>query len=197
VVSLRRAAALVAALAVAGGVASARADDVPGSFAGHGVKFTYPSSWSHIPASFVTQIGSALWTESFAPVQAPDSSQPSQPKAKDLVVVASYHTNVSITKKTLPRYRRLIQAAVTQLAAQAGGTVVGGSQRSAIGKFAGYRFVVTATLPDGTLVQSRLMFAFNKRTEYFLNCQHVQNGTLGAEIEAGCDQVARSFRLGR
>ena len=41
------------------------------------------------------------------------------------------------------------------------------------------------------------MFAFNKRTEYFLNCQHVQDGTLGDEIEAGCDQVAQSFRLGR
>src|SRR5205085_1436170 len=79
---------------VAGGVASARADEVPGSFSGHGVKFTYPSSWSHIPATFVTQIGSALWTESFAPVPAPDPSQPSVPRARDLVVVASYHTNV-------------------------------------------------------------------------------------------------------
>jgi hypothetical protein len=194
---VRHAAAVLAAVAVAGGVASARADDAPGSFSGHGVKFTYPSSWSHIPATFVTQIGSALWTESFAPVPAPDPSQPSQPKAKDLVVVASYHTNVSITKKTLPRYRRLIQAAVVQLAAQAGGTVVSGPQRSALGKFAGYRFEVTATLPDASLVQSRLVFAFNKRTEYFLNCQHVQNGPLSDEIEAGCDQVAKSFRLGR
>jgi hypothetical protein len=52
-------------------------------------------------------------------------------------------------------------------------------------------------LPDASLVQSRLVFAFNKRTEYFLNCQHVQNGPLSDEIEAGCDQVAKSFRLGR
>jgi hypothetical protein len=194
---VRRLVAVFAAAAVAGCVASARADDVPGSFSGHGVKFSYPSSWSHIPATFVTQIGSALWTESFAPVPAPDPIQPAQPRARDLVVVAQYHTNVSITKKTLPRYRRLIRAAVVQLAAQAGGTVVSGPQRSAIGKFAGYRFEVTATLPDATLVQSRLVFAFNKRTEYFLNCQHQQNGTLGDEIEAGCDQVRQTFRLGR
>jgi hypothetical protein len=192
----RRLVALLAAAAVAGCVATARAD-VPGSFSGHGVTFSYPSSWSHIPASFTTQIGAALWTESFAPVPSPDPTQPTQPKARDLVVVASYHTNVSITKKTLPRYRRLIKAAVTQLAVQAGGTVVSGPQRSAVGKFAGYRFEVTATLPDGSLVQSRLVFGFNKRTEYFLNCQHVQNGTLGDEIEAGCDQVAQSFHLAR
>ena len=159
--------------------------------------FSYPSSWSHIPATFVTQIGSALWTESFAPMPAPDAAQPSQPRARDLVVVASYHTNVSITKKTLPRYRRLIQAAVVQLAAQTGGKVVGGPLRSAIGRFAGYGFEVTATLPDATLVQSRLVFAFNKHTEYFLNCQHVQNGPLADEIDAGCDQVRLSFRVGR
>src|SRR5205823_3085491 len=128
---------------------------------------------------------------------APDPSQPSSstPTARDLVVVASYHTNVSITKKNLARYRRLIQAAVTQLVAQAGGEVVGGPQRSTIGPFAGYRFEVTATLPDATLVQSRIVFAFNKRTEYFLNCQHAQNGPLTDEIEAGCDQVVHSFRL--
>ena len=128
---------------------------------------------------------------------ASDPTQTSQPKAKDLVVVASYHTNVSITKKTLPRYRRLIQAAVAQLVLQAGGKIVSGPQRSTIGRFAGYRFEVTATLPDGTLIQSRLVFGFNKRTEYFLNCQHVQTGTLGDKIEAGCDQVAQSFRVGR
>ena len=178
-------------------VSPARADGVPGSFAGHGVKFSYPSSWSHIPATFVTQIGSALWTESFAPVPAPDPSQPSQPRARDLVIVASYHTNVSITRKTLPRYRRLIQMAVVQLAAQAGGKLVSGPQRSSIGAFPGYRFELTATLPDETLVQSRVVFAFNRRTEYFLNCQHVQNGPLTDEIEAGCDQVRQSFRLAR
>ena len=31
--------------------------------------------------------------------------------------------------------------------------------------------------------------------EYFLNCQHVQNGTYATEIKGGCDQVMKSFRL--
>ena len=42
---------------------------------------------------------------------------------------------------------------------------------------------------------SRLVLVFNKRTEYFLNCQHVKDGPLAAEIEGGCDQLIRSFRL--
>ena len=193
---VRSLAVALAAAALAGCVAPARAEDAPGTFSGHGVRFAYPSSWSHIPATFTTQIGSARWTESFAPTPTSDPGAEPSAGARDLVVVASYRTRVSITRKTLPRYRGLIRAAVLQLAAQSGGEMLSGPQRSSIGRFAGYRFEVTATLPDGTLVQSRIVFAFNKRTEYFLNCQHVQDGPLTNEIEAGCDQVMRSFRLG-
>jgi hypothetical protein len=198
---LRRLAAVLAAALVAGAVATARADDVPGSFSGHGVTFTYPSTWLHTPAAFSTEIGSALWIESFAPVPTTDPTDPTQAtssaQARDLVAVASYRTRVSITKKTLPRYRALIRSAVLQLAQQAHGALLGGPLRVTMGGFAGYRFEVTAMLPDSTMVQSRLVLAFNKRTEYFLNCQHVQNGPLSDEIEAGCDQVMQSFRVGK
>jgi hypothetical protein len=197
VLPLRRIAAVLAAAVVAGGVATARADDVPGSFAGHGVKFAYPSTWVEIPATFTTQIGSALWVESVAPLTATQPNEVSATPTRDLVAVASYRTRVSITKKTLARYRTLIRMAVLQLALQAHGSVLSGPQRLTMGGLAGYRFEITATLPDSTVVQSRLVFAFNKRIEYFLNCQHVQDGPLSDEIDAGCDQVMQSFHLGK
>jgi hypothetical protein len=197
---LTRLAVLVAAALVAVGAASARADDVPGSFVGHGVTFSYPTAWLHVPASFEKQVGAPLWMESFGPIPVPngDPSQPAQTgPLPDLVTVASYRLRISVTKKTLPRLRPAIQALASSLALEAGGKLLGPAQRTRVGKFPAYRMDATATLQDATVVQSRLVFAFNRRTEYFLNCQHVQDGPLSDEIESGCDQVMQSFRLSR
>jgi hypothetical protein len=202
-----RFAALAAAAVIGLVAASARADDLPGAFGGHGVSFTYPESWLHSPGTFQVQSGTVLWTEFFGPAQAPTAppSDPSQPAPstpspatdlqRDVVAVAAYRTTVSITKRNLPRYRRLINLFVSQLTAQAHGQVLSGPIRTAMGGLPGYRFQITALLTDGTTVESRLVLVFKKRTEYFLNCQHVQNGPFAQEIESGCDQVMSSFRI--
>ncbi len=36
-----------------------------------------------------------------------------------------------------------------------------------------------------------------KQTEYFLNCQHLQDDPLSADIETGCSLIMRSFRLAK
>jgi hypothetical protein len=65
-----------------------------------------------------------------------------------------------------------------------------------MGRLPGYRFQITATFADGTSIRSRLIYAFRKRTEYFLDCQSRDGDPLAAETEAGCDQITHSFRLG-
>jgi hypothetical protein len=205
-----RLAALGAAAVISLVATVARADDLPGQFGGHGVTFSYPQSWTHEPGTFQVQAGNALWTEFFGPVPAPTTPPPADPSQpapsppptdpptapqQDLIAVASYRTNVSITKKNLPRYRPLIKLFVQQLTLQAHGQVLSGPTRVTMARLPGYRFQITALLQDGTTIESRLVLVFKKRTEYFLNCQHVQDGPLAAEVEAGCDQVMSSFRL--
>lgn len=201
----KRIAAAFAATAAALCTMAARADDLPGAYGGHGVSFSYPSTWVHGPGQFQITAGSPLWQEFFAPPPAapPAPTDPSQPQPqpqqppvqRDLVALAAFHTNVAITKKLLPRLKPYLALLVTKLSAQAGGAVLGGPQRITMGGLPGYRFQTTAKLDPGTTTESRLVFVFKGKTEYFLNCQDVQNGPLTTEIQSGCDQVMQSFRL--
>lgn len=198
----KRIAAALAATAAAMVTMAARADDVPGTYGGHGVTFAYPTTWLHVPAQFDVQTGSALWSEFFGPEETPttDPAQPPDPTQlattqRDLVAVAAYKTSIAVTKKTLPRYKASISYFVLRLATQAGGTVLKGPQRVTMGGLPGYRYQMTANVDNGTIVESRVVLVFKGRTEFFLNCQHVQDGPLGAQIEGGCDQLMTSFKL--
>jgi hypothetical protein len=198
----KRIAAAFAATAAALATMVARADDLPGAYSGHGVAFAYPATWLHAPGEFDYQVSRPLWQEFFGPQPAPptDPTQPAPaPTAlqRDIVAVASYRTNVAITKKNLARYKTAIQVAILQLVLQSHGAILSGPQRVTMGGLPGYRFQVTATVDDNTTVESRLVLVFNKKTEYYLNCQHVQNGQLTAEIESGCDQLMQSFKVSR
>lgn len=207
----RIAAALSATLCLVA-TTTARADDQPpNTFSGHGITFSYPGSWIEIPATFEVQVGTPLWTESVGPVPQVPTPAPPQPTPTptptptppppaaahpDLVTVAAYHVSVALTKKNIGRYKPYIAAAVTQLVAQAHGQVLSGPMRVNVARLPGYSFQVTIQMSDGTMIASRIVFIFRKKTEYFLNCEYPQNDPLGPEIDAGCTQVMQSFRLG-
>jgi hypothetical protein len=206
----KRTAALLFATIFAVVAASARADDQPpNTFKGHGLTFSYPGSWIEIPATFETQIGTPLWTESIGPTPAvtpPAPADPAQPQPSPtpqptathlaLVTLAAYHISVAITPRNIARFKRNIAARVAQIAAQTHGQVESGPIRVNLARLPGYRFRLTVQLTDGTTIQTRIVFVFRKKTEYFLNCEYPQNDPSAAEIESGCDQVTQSFRLG-
>ena len=131
----------------------------------------------------------------------PSQLQPSptpQPTATHLALVtlAAYHISVAITPRNIGRFKRNIAATVAQIAAQTHGQVESGPIRVNLARLPGYRFRLTVQLTDGTTIQTRIVFVFRKKTEYFLNCEYPQNDPSAAEIESGCDQVTQSFRLG-
>jgi hypothetical protein len=64
-----------------------------------------------------------------------------------------------------------------------------------MGGMPGYSFEVTVPRADGSALDSRLFMVFKKKTEYFVNCQHLRDGALMAELTAGCDQLTQSFHL--
>lgn len=213
---LHRLVVLLAAIgALALTAAAARADDAPPAvFGGHGVSFSYPLSWQHIQGQFQIEVGASLWSEFFAPPPAapppPDPNQPAPapgtpatppPPAPgaiyDVIAVSAYRLPVTITKQTLPRYKPMIQAAVMQLAAKAGGSLLSTGRRVVLGGLPGYRFDISMPAGGGLTLQSRIVMTFKKKLEYFFNCQNLKDGPLAAEVASGCDQVTRSFRAAR
>jgi hypothetical protein len=112
---------------------------------------------------------------------------PSLDQLTDLIGVASYRVQVSITKKNLPRYKQAIALTIQQLALRANSQLLSGPTRVTMGGMPGYRFEVTVPRADGSALDSRLMMVFKKKTEYFVNCQHLRDGALTAELTAGCD----------
>ncbi len=203
--SPRRIAALLAAVVVAVGAASAGAAEALGQYAGHGLSFAYPTTWQHVAGGFDVQVGAALWTEIFAPVpaapppvdpaQSPPPAPPTTDQLTDLVGVAAYRIPIAITKKNLPRYKTAMKMTVLQLIRQAAGQLTSGPTRVTMGGMPGYRFEVSVTTTTGATLDSRLLMVFKKKTEYFVNCQHLRDGPLAAELTTGCDQVTQSFRL--
>jgi hypothetical protein len=205
----RTSAILVVALFAVVAATARAADQPPNTFKGHGISFKYPTSWTEIPATFEIQIGAPLWTESIgpaAPVAPPAPADPSQPQPpatpqpdqthRPLVTLAAYHLSVSVTPKNIGRYKQSIAAAAAQLAAQAHGRVESGPVRIKMARLPGYRFQITATFTDGAQIRSRIVYVFRKKTEYFLNCEYLQDDPLAAEVETGCTQIMQSFRLG-
>ena len=206
--AVKRTAALlfVTLFAVVAATAHA-ADPAPKTFKGHGLSFNYPGSWNQMPATVVAQVGRALWWESIGPdpqSTPADSSQPQptptpqpDPGHRSMVTLAAYHVSVAISPKNIARYKQAIAAAVAQLAAQLHGRVESGPVRVNMGRLPGYRFQLVATLSDGTVFRGRIVYIFKKHTEYFLNCQHLQDDPLSADIETGCSMIMRSFRLAK
>lgn len=78
----KRIAAAFAATAAAMATMVARADDLPGTYGGHGVTFAYPAAWLHVPAQFDVQVGSSIWSEFFAPEPTPPTDPAADPASE-------------------------------------------------------------------------------------------------------------------
>lgn len=55
------------------------------------------------------------------------------------------------------------------------------------------RLEATAINLDGVETKSHVVLVYDRKTEYFLNCQYTPDGA--AEMTAGCDHVVASFQV--
>lgn len=156
-----------------------------GTYSDHGVSFKIPNGWRRMSEKTVqTKTGSELWSESFGAVS-----------GYDLVGVTAYATKVVITQKNSERNAPRAAAAVENLFASAGGSVVSGPTVVTMRGMAGYRFETTFPDQSGAMLESQLLLVWNGHTEYFFNCQYRTNGSRSAEIKRGCKTIESTFKL--
>ncbi|MBE3087912.1 MAG: hypothetical protein IMZ71_02190, partial [Chloroflexi bacterium] len=101
-----------------------------GTYRGHGVSFKIPDGWRRL-TDLTTQAsaGNEKWSEGFAPRS-----------GSDLVGITAYATKLAITDGNAGRYAPDVTAAIKNLLAPTGGSVVSGPTLISISGMAGYRF---------------------------------------------------------
>ena len=153
-------------------------------YVGNGGSFRFPRDWKTIKPQGLG--GHGLWTVMVAP---PDSS------GADVAFVTEYRTPRTITKKNLASKKPGITSTVAGVARQAGGALLHGPTPITMGGLPGYGFRISAKVKSHPST-SHLVLVWKGRNEYFLNCQHLAKGMLGAEVERGCRMIIASFKLG-
>lgn len=153
------------------------------TFEGEGVSFTYPKDWAELELVGTTaSAGNALWGVTVGIDKV------------NFVSVSAYGINVPVTAETMDEQAGRIARQIEALFQQAGGELLAGPTVATMAGLPALGFTGTARNPNGDLVTSRLVLAFDAATEYFVNCQHDDAGA--AEVLAGCDRIVASFETG-
>ena len=157
-------------------------------YRGHGVSLHYPNNWERATfAGHSAQNASGLWTEAFKP-------RSSSSKA-DMIFISEYRTPVAITKQNRVIYSAEVVASVSNVAKQAGGSMLAGPTEVTMGGLPGYGFRISAKTRDNLSSESRILLVWSGKREYYVNCQHDTASSHAAEIERGCNKVIGSFKL--
>jgi uncharacterized RDD family membrane protein YckC len=155
----------------------------PGHFQAHGVSFRYPASWHQgTPQVRITRDQqNVLWSTAVGPDQA------------DSILVEAYRLNIPITAANIQQAAPSVSSATQGLFRQARGTLQAGPEPITMAGLPALRF--QGTLPQsGHTIQSTIIFAFDGRTEYFINCHTV--AAHATEMNRGCAQVVHTFQAG-
>ena len=177
-------------LIIVTGAASGCAGSSEKSFKAHGVSFRYPKSWE--TTTFTgnnAQNASGIWTEAFKPRSSSSNA--------DVIFISEYQTPVAITKRNLAIYSDEVASSVSEVAKQAGGSLLAGPSEVTMGGLPGYAFRISATTRDNLSSESRILLVWSGKLEYYLNCQHDRSGSYAEEVERGCRKIVGSFKLSR
>jgi hypothetical protein len=149
------------------------------TFADHGVTFQFPSGWIHGQSILSNQVGTSLWSETFAP-------KPLDPNG---VVVTQYRLTQDLS--SLPP--SALETQLKQLVAQSlGGQNVSDVTQTTVGSMAAYQVTFDAEA-NNVEYAVELTMIFDGLDQYNINCQ--SSSTATADIGPGCQQIKRTFQL--
>jgi hypothetical protein len=164
-------------------VAATDEDEGATTYRGHGVSFDYPAGWEEGKTQTLGSNDSTNQLWKAAVTTAGDL---------DLVSVTAYRLNISVTAQNLDSVMPELVSLVQQVAERQGGAVQGGPEQLTVAGLSGARFQITGTA-QGAAIQTTVVFAFDDTTEYAIKCQHTAEKA--DEIERGCEQILRTFRV--
>lgn len=155
------------------------------SYAENGIALDYPSDWEALDQAGATTSTGAneIWTQGFGP----DAS------GSNVVIVSAYQLKLDVGDVPPEQLRTEIDTTLDQLTQQAGGSRVGELEDASLGSLTGFQATINAQSAEGAAVQSRVVFGFDRDTEYFLNCQYEPSAR--AQILGGCDTMQQTFTV--
>jgi len=152
------------------------------TYSGHGISFRYPKAWKELTMSGTTaSSGKQLWNETVGM------------DGINFVTVSGYTINIPITAGNIDEQKDIIGQQIATLFERAGGGLERGPTDETLAGLPALGFTGTALNPSGEEVSSRLVLAFDRLTEYFVNCQYDSSGE--DEILEGCDQIVSTFSI--
>jgi uncharacterized RDD family membrane protein YckC len=146
----------------------------------HGVSFYRPARWLEGPAQ-EHDVGNAALCRTGLFIGPSDG-----------IVVSAYRLLGPVTAANMGVITPTITSAVRQAAAGTGGRLLVGPQRTTVGGLPALRFQFPGHSYSGTPVTSTIVIAFDRSTEYEINCQ--QSRAHAAQVTWACGQVLRTFR---
>jgi hypothetical protein len=153
------------------------------TFQGDGYSFTYPGDWDELEGGEPSgQVGEPVSRALFGPSAGSDAME-----------IEVYRLNLSVTEDNLDELSGEIARVAEELFRQADGEIASGPTRVTVGGLPGFSFEGSAVDSLGVRVQAWLTFAFDRRTEYFVDCEFTPEGA--EEMKQGCDQVLESFQV--
>ena len=155
------------------------------SYADNGIALEYPSNWQALDQAGATTStgGNELWTQGFGP----------EASGSNVVIVSAYQLKLDVGDVPPEQLKTEIETTLDQLAQQAGGSRVGELEEASLGSLSGFQATINAESAEGAPVQSRVVFGFDRDTEYFLNCQYEPGAR--AQILGGCDTMQETFTV--
>jgi len=119
--------------------------------------------------------------------------RPASAGVSDGIVIAAYALPGPVTAGNLASVAPIFKAGIRRLAAQADGALQAGPQRISVGGLPALKFRTSGLSYNGTRVESTLIYTFDDRTDYAINCQ--QTPEHAAQVTRACDQVLRTFTV--
>lgn len=178
---------VVVLVAVAGYYHASVAGNAAKTYRGHGVSFEYPAGWREASKVHVATAGGeeALWRTAVGiGTGAHEVSG---------VIVEAFRLGAPVTAENLAEVKPAAAAAVRQELEQGGGGAMqGGPEELTVGGLPALRFGGTTTI-DATPVETTVVLVFDHTTQYAVACQHERDKA--AEVQRGCDQVLRTFKV--
>jgi uncharacterized RDD family membrane protein YckC len=112
----------------------------------------------------------------------------------DGIIVAAYALPGAVNAGNFATITSRFRRQIPGIFRQGGGAAQTEPRRITVGGLLALKVRGTGRSFDGARIESTLVFAFDGKTEYFINCQHTQQHA--AQVKRACGQILSTFRAG-